>query len=346
MAIIFDGPVTPDDSIDFVREVPTPSNLALLTEFPTVEQDDNTVDFSEIVRTNRTARFRSFDGRVHVSQRDTGSDGRVKLLPLSSSLSMGEYERLQLEFARTGGTRVEALARAVYNDAENLTREVQNRLEQAWGDVLTDGKLTINENEFRGEADFGVPANHLVAPGTAWSNTATATALTDLRNWTDTYIATNGSAPERAKASLAVLRLLQRNKEVIDAVYGSTQGRTQVRMQELNDLLRDEGIPAFDAAYDTRVDVDGTSTRVIPDDRVLFMPSDLRELGFTAMGVSATALELVNSGKVDLSFEDAPGIVGVIVKEDGVPFRQYTYVDAVAMPILADAKRLLVADVK
>jgi hypothetical protein len=36
--------------------------------------------------------------------------------------------------------------------------------------VLTDGKLTINENGFAGEADFGVPGNQIVAPGRVWSN--------------------------------------------------------------------------------------------------------------------------------------------------------------------------------
>jgi hypothetical protein len=55
-------------------------------------------------------------------------------------------------------------------------------------------------------------------------------------------------------------------------------------------------------------------------------------------------LELVNSNEADLSFEEAPGIVGVVEKT-GPPYRQFTYVDAVAMPILADARKLFVADV-
>ena len=38
---------------------------------------------------------------------------------------------------------------------------MQNRWEQAWGDVLTDGKLTINENGFQGEAD--APSSVLLA---------------------------------------------------------------------------------------------------------------------------------------------------------------------------------------
>lgn len=346
MAIFWDAAVEPDDLTTFTREVPTPSELGFLGMFPTEYEDDNTVDFAEIVRTNRTARFRSFDGRVHVSRRDAGSERRVKLLPLSSSLSMGELERLHLEFARTGGTRTELMARAAYNDAEQLTREVQNRLEQAWGDVIADGKLTINENGYAGEADFGLPANHNVAPATAWSDTANATVLTDIESWNDTYRATNGTGAAQMKTSQAVLRNVRYNKEVIDAIYGSTQGRTRVSITELNDLLVAEGLPTFGTPYETSVDVDGTTTRVFPADRIAMLPADLRTLGYTAFGVTATALELVNSDRSDMSFEEAPGIAGVVIKEDGVPFRQYTYVDATAMPILADAKKLLVGDVQ
>jgi hypothetical protein len=346
MPILFDAAVEPDDITTFVRDVPTPSTFNLLGEFPSQNEDDNTINFAEIVRTNRTARYRSFDGRVHVSKRDAASEKRVRMLPLSSSLSLGEYERLQQEFARLGGSRTEALERAIYNDAERLTREVQARLEQAWGDVLTDGKLTINENGFAGEADYGVPGNQLVAPGTAWTSTATATVLTNIRDWSDVWMGNNGDMPGRIKTSLSNIRLVQRNKEVIDAVFGATAGRTQVTINELNALLAAESLPTFDVAYETKVDVDDVTTRVLPDDRVVFLPNDLSELGYTAYGVSATALELVDSEKAEMSFEDAPGIVGVVYKEDGVPFRQYTYVDAVAMPVLANARKLLVADVK
>lgn len=344
MSIFFDAPVEPDALTTFVREVPFGTDLALSRMFPTRLYQTNTVDFAEIVRTNRTARYRSFDGRLHVSERDTGSEKRVKLAPLSSSLSMGEYERLQLEFARAGGTNQAALANAVYNDAENLTREVHNRLEQAWGDTLTDGKLTISENGYAGEADYGVPANHLVAPATAWSTIATATVLTDLLAWSDTYKATTGQAPATMETSNRVQRLMQRNAEVIAAVAGTNTGRTRVTQAELNDLLASEGLPTIRPTYETSVDVDGTPTRVIPDDRVLFLPADLASLGHTAMGLSATALELVNSNQSDLSFEQSPGIVGVVIKS-GPPFRQFTYVDAVGQPVLTNARFLLIADV-
>jgi hypothetical protein len=107
MAIFFDAPVDPDDLTTFVREVPVNrggQTRRLLSMFGTRQVDRNEVDFAQIVKTNRVARFRSWDGRIHVSTRDTGSEKRVPLPPVSTSLNMGEYERLQLEFARTGGT--------------------------------------------------------------------------------------------------------------------------------------------------------------------------------------------------------------------------------------------------
>jgi hypothetical protein len=154
----------------------------------------------------------------------------------------------------------------------------------------------------------------------------------------------NGVRPGAIRTSQRNLRLMQRNKEIIDAVHGATQGRTRVNRSELDDLLTSEGLPTVGDPYDTQVDVDGTGTRTVPENRVLLTPATLAELVQVAMGVSATALELVNSNQVDLSFEDAPGIVGVVEKI-GPPYREFTFVDAVGMPILTDAKRLLVANV-
>jgi hypothetical protein len=72
----------------------------------------------------------------------------------------------------------------------------------------------------------------------------------------------------------------------------------------------------------------------VPDNKVhLRAAGPGQPLGYTAWGVSATALELVNSAENDLSFEDAPGIVGVVEK-DGPRTGSSTFVDAVGMPVL------------
>jgi hypothetical protein len=314
MAIVFDGPVTPDALTTFVREVPTPADQVLNQLLPDRYFTKNSIDFAELTRTNRTARFRAFDGRLHVSERDTELTKTVKLPPLSTSLSMGELERLQLEFARTGGTNNAAIVDAIYDDATNLTREVQARMEQARGDVLTDGKFTLaGEGGLFLEADFGVPAAHFVAPGAQW-------------------------------VSRRILNYMLQNAELrtLAASLSGTPGL--ITRPGLDAALGAYGLPPIDRVYDTVVDVDGVSTRVIPDDRVIFVPPNVSDLGYTAWGVTATSLELVNSNQADLSFSQAPGIVGVVEKS-GPPYREFTYVDAVGMPVLANPKLLMVADV-
>jgi hypothetical protein len=345
MAIVFDGPVTPDALTVFTRNVPTPADQVLNQLLPDRYFDRNTIDLAEITRTNRTARFRAYDGRLHVSERDAGVTKQVKLPPLSSSLSTGELERLQLEFARAGGGSLGAIVNATYNDATNLTREIQTRMEQARGDVLTDGKFTLaGEGGLFMEADYGVPGAHIVAPGVLWSTTASATIIANLTAWQTTYVATNGFRPGGMVVSTRVLNYMLQNAELrtLNAALVGTPGL--ISRPALDGALQAYSLPPIVMVYDTLVDVDGASTNVIPDDRVIFVPPNVADLGYTAWGVSATALELVNSNAVDFSFEDAPGIVGVVEKI-GPPYREFTFVDAVGMPVLANARLLMVADV-
>ncbi|MCC3333586.1 major capsid protein [Nocardia abscessus] len=342
MGLFLDGPVPLDATATYTQNIPTPSNLAFSNLFPRRDFDTDTVDFVEIVKTNRAAKYRHWDGSPWVSARDTGSEKRVKMLPLGGQLSQGEYERRQIEFANIGGTIQAKLVNAVYNDLDNLTMQVFNRVELAWGDVLTDGVININENGVQQEVDFGIPGDQVVAPGTLWSDMTNSTPLTDLIAWSDVYEATNGTTPGRIATSQQVRRLVEQNKQIIDAVYGATQGKTRVTTAELNGLLESEGLPTFGTDYNSNFDVDGTSTRVLAANKLLFLPDNLGDLGFTAWGTPTTAMELQSR---NVQLETASGVVGVIVREDGIPFRKFTYVDAVALPILAQPKKLLVATV-
>lgn len=345
MAIVFDGPVTPDAQTVFTRNVPSPQGFTLDQILPNVYEDRNTIDLATVTRTNRTARFRAFDGRLHVSERDTGVTKQVKLPPLSTSLSTGELERLQLEFARSGGGSLGTIVNAVYNDTTNLTREVQARMEQARGDVLTDGKFTLaGEGGLFLEADYGVPGNHLVAPGTLWTTTATATIVANETAWSNTYLATNGFRPGGQIVSTRVLNLMLQNAEIRSLAASLAGTPALVTRAAVDNVLAAFGLPPIVMVYDTLVDVDGVSTNVIPDDRVIFVPPNVRDLGRTVWGVTATALELVNSSVVDFSIEEAPGIVAVIEKI-GPPYREFVFVDAVGMPVLDQPSLLMVADV-
>lgn len=345
MSLFLDGPLPLEAITAFVQDIPLPSNNQLTAMFPTREFDTDEVDFTTITRTNRAAQYRSFDGNYWVAPRDTGSEKRIKLLPLGGTLAVGEYERRQIQFANVGGTIQNVLVNAIYNDAENLTRYTQNRLELAWGDTLADGVLTINENGVNQQLDYAVPADQKVTPATLWSNTATSTPLTDLLAWFDVWVAKNGDRPGRFKTSLEVLRLLQRNTQLINMIKGAQTGVTNVTLAEISGLFASYGLPPLsmeDSMYSSSFDVDGVTTRSLASSKFLFLPDDLSQLGFTAWGTPTTVMELNDK---NIQLETAAGIIAILVREDNPPFKKQTFVDAVALPVLADPRKLLIATV-
>lgn len=345
MAIVFDAAVTPDALTAFVRQVPTPFDQVLNQILPDRLIPDTRVRFDTLLQTNRAAKFRAYDARIPMAKRDAPTIKEVNLPPLSIRSMIGEQERLQLESMRLAGTNMQPMIDAIYNDGESLVRSIRARMELARGDVLTDGKLTLTaENGLTLEADFGIPGGHLVSAGTPWSTTASATIIANESAWVTTYVATNGFRPGGQWISTRVLNYMLQNAELrtLAASLAGTPG--MITRQGLDTALGAYNLPPIAGVYDTVVDVDGVSTRPIPDDRVIFVPPAGVEVGFTAWGICATALELVNSSEVDFSFADAPGIVGVVEKS-GPPYRQETFVDAVGMPVLSQPSRLLIADV-
>lgn len=352
MTLVFDAPVRLPDAVSFTQEQPIPSNNALTQLFPREEFRTDEVDFSTLQKTNRIVRFRNWDGAFAPVPRDTASEKRVKMLPLGGFLEVGEYERRQIEFAATGGTLTSRVVDAIYDDLQNLAAYAYNRIELAWGDVLTDGVLTINENGVQQSIDYGLAGSHNVTPGTLWSDTTNSTPLTNLLAWSDQYVATNGAAHGQYKTSLEVLRLLMRNKQLIDAIKGAQTGATMVTLPEINGLLAGYGLPGFAApeagtniggsVYNSSLDVDGATTRVLAANKLLFLPNDLSTLGFTAWGIPTTAMELTSQ---NVQTSVAPGLVGIIVREANPPYTKHTYVDGVALPVIADPRKLLVATV-
>lgn len=341
--IVFDAPVSPVDQTAFIRRVPMPSSLVLSNIFPSVSKQTNKVNFSEITKVNRTARFRSPDGRIHVADRDGYSDKSVSMIPLSDSMNRGEYERLQLEMAKLGGTNVQAKIDAIYDDSADLVTYVRNRVELALGDVLVDGVFA--PAELGGAAvDFGVPGGNIINTGTLWSVSATADPLADLISACDTYEAVNGFRPGFVITSRAVKRAAQVSTKLINAARGAQAGVTRIALEDAFSVFDGEGIPTDWRVCETQLDVDDVSTRVLPADKIILGPPNPEDLLEFQFGVTATALELVNSTEVDFSFADAPGIVGVVDKV-GPPYREFTFVDAIGLPVLKDAKKLMVLDV-
>ncbi|RJO74166.1 hypothetical protein D5S18_18610 [Nocardia panacis] len=344
MALFLDGPIPLEDTITFVQALPLPSNNKLTQMFGTKTYATDEIDMATIYQTNRAAKFRNWDGNFWISPRDTGLEKRVRMLPLGGQLAQGEYERRQMEFARYGGTIQSVLTDAIYNDLERLTASILNRIELAWGDVLADGVLTINENGVSQQLDYAIPTNQVVTAATLWSDTTNSNPLLDLIAWYDVYVALNGSGPGQFLMSLPTSRQLQANKNLINQIKGAQTGVTNVSLEDISTLFMSYGLPpiSMDNVYNSKFDVDGVTTSAMPTNKFLFLPEDLSTLGFTAWGTPTTVMELASN---NVQVETASGIIGILVREDQPPFQKRTFVDAVALPVLADPRKMLVATV-
>lgn len=249
-----------------------------------------------------------------------------------------------------GGNRA-VLVNAILDDIGILTTSMNNRIEFALGQVLSTGKFTVNENRTALEADYAVPAANFVNVAASWiTNPTTANAGDDLRAMRDRAVTASGVESGRFITSKKVVNSLLRNAQIVGEAIGTQAGRTYLTLGELTAWLGTNGLPTAITTVETAMfdDEAGQDVRVIPENKIILTPESLSGVMEFVFGISATALELVESNRSEMSFTSprlpAGGIVGMVVK-DGPPFRQYTYIDAVGLPVLYGAKQIVIGTV-
>lgn len=329
----------------FVREVPWPANFTLDTWLPNRNIGDIEAAFTTLERTNRATVYRAFDAETPIGKRDSFSRKRIALPPLGQKTVVGEEERLKLAAIQSGGDNTYALVRAIYDDAALNARAIYARMELARGQVLSTHKFTLSgENQLTGiEADFGVDSSHRPTAATLWSDYDDSNPLADLRTWSDVFTDDSGEPPAYALVSRTIVGHLLRNDEIramVSSLAGTPEMVTRAQLAQVFDAWE---LPQL-VEYNTLVSVGGSSTRVIPANKVVLLPQDPATLGNTFWGTTAEALELVGGTNPQLTFEEAPGLVGLVMKE-GDPVRTWTKVTAIGMPAITDPTRILTATV-
>lgn len=336
--------VLPSDLTRFSRDVPTPQDYGPLNRIlPDVSVNSLKARIRTHTRTLRAAKFRAFNAPNYVAGRpQTLSITDVLLPPVGQQIPLTERELLEQAFAE-GTVNADVIAQ-IYDDAETNVRATRARMQLAKGDVLTDGKFSlVGENGLTLDADFGLASSHKPTAGTLWSDHTNSTPLDDENLWIAQMVADGGGRPTLATTSLAVLNHLRANAQYIKALWGpNVSGQPALNVDQINQVRSAWALPPIQLD-DTVIDVDGTTTRVLPANR--FILANTNGLGETQYGVTAQALE-VASGGTDAAFtrRDAPGIFTAAYKETEPPAR-WTSTSAVAMPVLFDVTKLVSATV-
>jgi hypothetical protein len=309
------------------------------------------------------AEYRAWDTQPAMTGRPGITRKRGELAPVSRQIPLLEEEGLRARDLLTGTN--DARIAAIFDDVERMVRSVQARIELARGDVLTDGILTLTENGLQLTVDFGMPAGHKVTAPIAWTvaNKATATPITDLLGWLDTYNTDTGGNPRGMIMSRSRLAGLLTNAEVRSYAAGAGGTPARVNLATLSDIFGEFGIPPIiglgsdpltaapagagtDAAglfFDEKVRVNGVQTSVIPATHVIFVPDTSDgAAGETLYGPTAEALLLRERGLIETN--DIPGIVALALQNEN-PVQTFTLATAVALPVVGNANLLFSANV-
>jgi len=207
--------------------------------------------------------------------------------------------------------------------------------------MLYTGKLMLNENGVVATVDTQRKASHTVAPATLWTNRAAATPVEDEKAWIAVYRATNGIDPGLVLMSDARVTDLALNAQYRN--FAAVSGITPAFLStsQINQIRAAYGLPPI-YRYDVKIRVNGVQQRVIPEDRVVYLPPAGEPLGRTFFGTTAEAIELQEARQIDAAL--APGMVAVVDKTYD-PVATWTKVAAIGLPIMMNPDLTLVADV-
>lgn len=336
--------VDPAELTGFARSLEFPE-IVLDGILGNEETNDIRYSLKRATLNRRAATYRSFDAEARIASRGRLAEIEGEILPISEKIRFGEYDILRAR-AMDGdrGARRE-IVDSIYDDARNRTFAVQARAEIARGDVLTDGKFTLeDEDGLTLEVDFGVPGSHLVAPGTLWSNTAASTPITDLKAWKAIWKASNnGQDPGALVMSDDVVANLTLSAQVRALLAVGGVSPAFATEAQVNTVLAAHGLPPIVRYNGQFEDYLGNTVYPIPRDRVLMLPANGAQLGRTLYAPTAEALELATEGR--LRRQDVPGIVAVVDKTFD-PVSIWTKAAGIIVPVLGDPNKLLVADVQ
>lgn len=330
--------ITPAEATGYVRAALSDleiNNQSLARWLPNVEVSDITVRFVK-GQTGfiQEAEFRAFDAEPSMAGSSSGQRITLELPALGQNRPVSEYDQLRLRNAPD-----QVIRDSILKEIKNAARAVADRIERLRGTVLNTGKATIAQGNYVSDDDFGRSGTHNVTAAVLWT-APTTSRLTDLGAWTDVYRATNGDDPGAMLMSRRAFRALAAGNEFATQLVG---GISRPALEaDVRSIISSAGLPEI-YIYDRST----KSGKVLPDDRLLFLPAPVdpqsgqSEMGSTFWGQTLTSMD--SSYAIEPS--EQPGVVVGAYKNEKPPMIAEVVSDAIALPVLANANLSFVAKV-
>ncbi|MCY6958861.1 major capsid protein [Clostridium brassicae] len=274
-----------------------------------------------------SASVHALDTKTQLASRQAIEKGAAELALIKRQIKLTEKDIIKVQNPRTDAELAFVLGQ-LYNDSEKMVESVKVRVEAMRMEVLSSGKLKIEENGVKVTLDYGVPDEN--KKSFDWSDTAKSKPLDDLDTLATAIETSSGARPTRALTSRKIMKAICNNTSVRKAVFGVNSDKV-VTLAQLNDLLSQMDLPQI-AVYEGKYKIEtstGFDTKRYFPDNVISMFGD-ETLGETIYGLTAEEIKLIGDGKMDMASMVGNIFVGTYTSID--PVGEYTKAAATALP--------------
>lgn len=305
--------------------------------FPEVKRQS--LEFDMLTNGSKTpviASVHGFDTESEIGQREAEKKA-IELALIKRKMQLKEKEIIALESPRNEAEKA-YLMRNVYADIDALVESIKARVELMRMEVISTGKITLDENGLNAVIDFGVPAENK-ATNVDWSSPE-SNPINDMITWKNQL----DSAPARVLTSTTILAKVLSNKNVVNALFGKDSTRI-ASVGELNNYLEQLQLPkiyTYDNKY-RKLNANGTYTkhRYFPENAFVMLPGE--ELGETIYGPTAEEIRLQRDPSVDMKVVGK--ILAMMYEEGKDPVSTWEKAVASAIPALKCADEIFQAQI-
>jgi len=282
-----------------------------------------------------SAEVHAFDTKTQLASREAIEKGAASLALIKRQIKIAEKEIIKIQNPRTDAELTFVLSQ-LYNDSEKMVEAVKVRVESMRMELLSSGKVAINENGVKVTLDYKVPAANKKAFN--WSNVSTSKPLNDLESLASAVEDTSGSRPTRALTSRKIAKAICANESVRAAIHGVNSDKI-VTLAQLNELLVQSDLPTlvtYEGKYRVEVAKGYATKRYFPEDVIsMFGPETLGE---TIYGLTAEEVKLIGDGNMDQAEMVGNIFVGTYTSID--PVGEFTKAVATALPSFPGGEEL------
>lgn len=326
--------LTNKDRIDYSNNFNYQTNFKGDSMFPSIKTENIKLALLKLLENGNLpvmAQVHALDTEARIGDRPDYRELDVQKLLIKEKLNQTE----RIAQFLNGETNENTVKDFVYDDMGNLISRVLTRIELFRMQLLSEGKIVINENNYKTTVDFGYDTTHN-DNFTNWSDPK-ANIIADL-DAIKSKAKKKGYTITRALTSDKIIGYLCANEGLTTIINKGGQIATRERV--INFIYENFGIQ-----FDTNDELykesakSKTTHRFYPENKITFIAGN-EILGNTIYGVTPEELSLTKSADVTMN-----GYVAVTQWDTPDPVATWTKASAMCLPAMNDIDRLFIVTV-